>query len=223
MARSVSYAPNLLTGSTTLHQQPLFVDLLRHGEPEGGRKYRGRLDDPLSATGWRQLRRAVAVAGPWDAVISSPLCRCADFARDYSTHQGLPLYLEPDFREIDFGEWEGWEPAALFEAQGDRLTAFWRDPRRHPPPGGETLDALHGRLARGWRRWLDEPPGERLLVVCHGGAIRVLLAEALGLDPAPLLGRIHVPYACLTRLRVDWIDGNPVATLLAHGCAVDEG
>lgn len=200
-----------------MEEQPLFVDLLRHGEPEGGRRYRGRLDDPLSDRGWRQLHEAVAASGPWDAVISSPLRRCVEFAQVYGEREGLPVYREPDFQEIDFGEWEGWSPAALFEAQGERLTAFWRDPRQHPPPGGETLDALEARLARGWQRWVAEPPGARVLVVCHGGVIRVLLAKALGLDPAHLLSRVQVPYACLTRLRVDWIDGEPSASLLAHG------
>ncbi|RLK46976.1 alpha-ribazole phosphatase [Alkalispirillum mobile] len=200
-----------------MNEHPLYVDLLRHGEPEGGRKYRGRLDDPLSETGWEQLRDAVSGGCRWDAVISSPLRRCAAFAREYSHRQGLPLHLESYFKEIDFGRWEGWRPEALMEAEGDRLNAFWRDPRNNPPPEGETLEALHARLARGWHRWVAEPPGQRLLVVCHGGVIRVLLAEALGGDPGHLLSRLQVPYACMTRLRVDRVGGEPVATLLAHG------
>lgn len=36
------------------------IDLLRHGDVEGGQKYRGQLDDPLSELGWNQLRTATA-------------------------------------------------------------------------------------------------------------------------------------------------------------------
>jgi len=28
------------------------IDLLRHGEPVGGKRYRGQIDDPLSEKGW---------------------------------------------------------------------------------------------------------------------------------------------------------------------------
>ncbi|MFO8155736.1 MAG: histidine phosphatase family protein, partial [Thiohalospira sp.] len=88
------------------------VDLLRHGEPEGGRRYRGQSDDPLSATGWQQMQAAVAGATPWQRVISSPLSRCRVFAETLAAERGLPLEVEADFREIGFGEWEGQSPEA---------------------------------------------------------------------------------------------------------------
>ena len=56
------------------------IDLIRHGEPEGGRRYRGATDDPLTAAGWRQMEAAVAGLS-WQRIYSSPLVRCADFAR----------------------------------------------------------------------------------------------------------------------------------------------
>ena len=31
------------------------IDLIRHGEPVGGRRYRGHIDDPLSERGWQQM------------------------------------------------------------------------------------------------------------------------------------------------------------------------
>jgi alpha-ribazole phosphatase/probable phosphoglycerate mutase len=37
------------------------LDLLRHGESVGGRKYRGQTDDPLSEKGWAQMRDVVAI------------------------------------------------------------------------------------------------------------------------------------------------------------------
>ena len=48
------------------------IDLLRHGEPLGGRRYRGQRDDPLSEQGWRQMRASVGGYREWQAVVSSP-------------------------------------------------------------------------------------------------------------------------------------------------------
>ena len=57
------------------------LDLIRHGEPAGGRLYRGHgLDDPLSDKGWQQMRQAVGDACPWHALLSSPMQRCRAFA-----------------------------------------------------------------------------------------------------------------------------------------------
>ena len=54
------------------------IDLLRHGDT-GQRSYRGQLDDPLSTLGWSQLRAAI-FGRSWDAIVTSPLRRCAEFA-----------------------------------------------------------------------------------------------------------------------------------------------
>lgn len=83
--------------STTL------VDLLRHGEPEGGRRYRGSLDDPLSDRGWDQMWRAASGDTPWDLVISSPLRRCREFAEQLSSRLQLPLTIKPDLQELGYG------------------------------------------------------------------------------------------------------------------------
>ena len=59
------------------------IDFIRHGEPVGGRAYRGHnIDDPLSEKGWQQMRTAVADHCPWSQLISSPLLRCKDFANE---------------------------------------------------------------------------------------------------------------------------------------------
>ena len=56
------------------------IDLIRHGEPVGGSKYRGQTDDPLSEKGWEQMRAAVGDHRPWEAILTSPLARCRAFA-----------------------------------------------------------------------------------------------------------------------------------------------
>ncbi len=40
------------------------IDLMRHGEPIGGKKYRGQSNDPLSGKGWEQMWAAVGIIIP---------------------------------------------------------------------------------------------------------------------------------------------------------------
>ena len=83
------------------------LDLLRHGETELGGGLRGSLDDALTAQGWEQMRAAVKGQGPWQRIVSSPLQRCALFARELAEQLDVPLSFEKDLQELHFGEWEG--------------------------------------------------------------------------------------------------------------------
>ena len=58
------------------------LDYLRHGQPTGGSRYRGHgVDDPLSELGWEQMRGTTEGIDDWQAVISSPMQRCARTSR----------------------------------------------------------------------------------------------------------------------------------------------
>lgn len=180
---------------------PTLIDLLRHGEPVGGVKFRGHSDDPLSETGWAQMRGAVAQAGCWDVVVTSPLKRCAEFAAELAARLDLPLETEEGLREIGFGAWEGLAPAQVAAAEPEALERFWRDPAHHTPPGGESLDDFGRRVAASWRGLLQRHGGKRILLVCHGGVIRLAVAQALDMPLANLF-RLDVPYAAACRIRV---------------------
>ncbi|MFZ3153246.1 alpha-ribazole phosphatase family protein [Pseudomonas sp.] len=165
----------------------VYLELLRHGETELGGGLRGSLDDALTATGWAQLRAAVAEAGPWDRLISSPLQRCARFAEELATQHGLPLSLEPDLQELHFGAWEGRSSAELMQTSAEDLGRFWREPYAFTPPEGEPLLAFEARILGALQRLQASYSGERLLLVTHGGVIRLLLARARGLPRNGLL------------------------------------
>ena len=89
------------------------IDLLRHGEPQGGRRYRGQIDDPLSELGWKQMWDAVGDHAGWDHIVSSPLLRCRSFAEALGEARALPVSVDAGFREIGFGSWEGFTAADL--------------------------------------------------------------------------------------------------------------
>ncbi|HFE32182.1 MAG TPA: histidine phosphatase family protein [Gammaproteobacteria bacterium] len=195
----------------------LTLDLLRHGEPVGGPRYRGRSDDPLCGRGWLQMHQAVAGRGPWQRIHSSPLRRCREFAQRLARQQGVPLRIDEGMSEIDFGRWEGQTAARLMRHEAEALGRFWRDPVHHTPHGGEALTDYRNRIVTAWQVLLAELPRHgRVLMIGHGGSIRIILHHILGI-PLLKLQQIELPYACLTRLHVDWHDGEANARFAAHG------
>jgi len=180
------------------------IDLLRHGEPEGGVKFRGHSDDPLSAEGWTQMRAATATAAGWEVIVASPLRRCAEFAAELAAHHGLPVETEARLKEIGFGTWEGLTAEQVAASEPQALERFWRDPAQHTPPGGESLEAFGQRVAAGWNDLLRRHAGKKILLVCHGGVIRLILAQVLEM-PRTHLFRLNVPFASASRVRI-WGD-----------------
>lgn len=177
----------------------LELELLRHGETEQGGGLRGSLDDALTAQGWAQLRAAVQGAGPWDRLISSPLQRCARFAEELAVARALPLHYEPGLQELHFGDWEGRSAAALMETDAEALGRFWADPYAFTPPNGEPLLQFEARVLGALQRLGAAHSGECLLLVTHGGVMRLLLARARGLPRNELL-QVNVGYAQRFRL-----------------------
>jgi len=178
------------------------LDFIRHGEPIGGKKYRGRTDDPLSDKGWDQMRRAVADHSPWNVIISSPLARCADFARELAQRHGLPLEMDPRLMELGFGAWEGKTSAELTRSDPEVLARFWNDPLAHAPPGSEPLAEFHERVVAAWRDILKTHGGAHVLIVAHAGVIRMAISHVLG-APLKNLFRTQVPNAGITRIRIE--------------------
>ncbi len=175
--------------------------LLRHGEAAGGTRFRGPSDDPLTPEGWRQMAAALAdkrllVTGldgrvpslqrstvslpecrspvaAWERIVTSPLRRCAAFARDWGERHGIAVSTDERLVELDFGDWEGRTPAEIHATDPQALERFWTDPWQHPPPGGESLADFRRRVLAAWHDWNRRQ--ENILFITHGGVIRLLL------------------------------------------------
>ncbi len=191
------------------------VDLIRHGEPVGGRKYRGQQDDPLSEKGWQQMRNAVADHCPWDIIITSPLSRCAEFASELSERHQRILKFEPQFKEIGFGDWEGKTAKDIQTETPGALESFWRDPINEKPPGAEPLPEFQKRIESAWNKLLDHYKGQNILVVCHAGVIRMSMQYVLGM-PLEHVFRINVANAGITRMKIDHTSEKNYPQLVFH-------
>lgn len=174
------------------------IDLLRHGATARASAFCGRTDVLLSQHGWRQMWAAVT-GEHWSVVVSSPLARCADFARALARRCDAPLRLDARLREMDFGEWENRTSAEIMAGDPRRLTAFWEDPLRNAPPGGERLAAVQARVLAAWADIVAER--QPTLVVTHGGPMRVIHCHCSQLPIERLLD-IPAPHAALQRIRI---------------------
>lgn len=124
---------------------------------------------------------------------------CA-FAEELAQRQGIELELENDLRELHFGAWEGRSAAALMDGHSEALGRFWADPYAFTPPGGEPLSEFEARVLAAQRRLRQRHAGRRVLLVTHGGVIRLLLARARGLPREHLL-QVDVGHGALFGLR----------------------
>jgi len=188
--------------------------LVRHPEPDEsmrGRCY-GSLDVALSAAG---LRHAAAIGEALRdqdvaAVYSSPLQRALDAARALAAPHGLEPTPRDGLRELDFGELEGMRYDEIASTHAELYRAWMEHPSSVRFPGGEGLADLRARVLPEVAEIRGRHEGEAAVVVAHGGVVRVVVAEALGL-PDGAFFRLDQPYGALSV--VDWVDAVPVVRL----------
>ena len=192
------------------------IDLIRHGEPVGGTRLRGAQDDPLSDLGWDQMRASVGSYTPWSKLVSSPLLRCQEFAHELGGKMKKKVTLNSEFREINFGVWEGLTTKELMKKDPGALQRYWQDPDKHTPEGGEGLTDFITRIHTAWDTLVEESKDEHTLLVCHGGVIRAILVRALDM-PHSKLWNFDVPYANVTRIVYhSFDDGSSAPQLRFH-------
>ncbi len=147
------------------------------------------------------MRSKVPSTCPWQQMVSSPLRRCAEFAHALATEQQIALQIVDYFREMSFGDWEGKTIADLEAEQPRQLDAYFRDPLNALPPKAEPILGVQQRVITAWTQLLADYEGKHVLLVAHGGVIRLLLCHILGM-PLNYMWRIEVPYASISRVCV---------------------
>ena len=152
--------------------------IVRHGETDWNRerRFQGHADQPLNETGRAQARAlAESVAGDGiSAVYTSDLARARETAEIVASRLGVEAVPLPGLREIDVGEWQGLTWPEIEERFPDAAAA-WRE-RGHGWESGESYAELGERVVAALRRIVTDHPGERGLVVGHGGTVRATRA-----------------------------------------------
>lgn len=158
--------------------------LVRHGESEANAAgvFAGQVDSPLTARG-REQAEAVAIALAdlaIDRVVASDLSRARDTAAAIAAAHGLEVEVDPELREIDVGasagkRWDDGTLRASFTAADSDEFVRW--------PGGESLEQVLARSLGCIDRLVRRHPGERIVVVGHGGVTRILVSHFLAILP----------------------------------------
>lgn len=175
---------------------PRQILLIRHGETDGASsvRYFGSTDVGLSDEGREQMARigAQLASRRIDLWVASNLRRSWQAAGIVA--RGAPVRIEPDFREIHFGQWEG---LTREEIQARDPVAFqdWQAGREgFEYPGGEARASFRSRIGRGIQRVLASPAAH-VGAVLHKGVIREIVRQLSG-EPLsaehPQLGGITV-------------------------------
>lgn len=148
--------------------------LTRHGQTNlnSQRLMQGLTDEPLNDTGREQAKAAREKLGDvkFDAVFASPLIRAIETASIIGNVPQEDIIVDPRIIEIDFGKYE----LHNYDHLGPRMSAFWVWPEVIPAPDTvETIPHMVERC-RSFLLEMKDKDYENVLVVCHGGIIRVL-------------------------------------------------
>ncbi|MER7764969.1 bifunctional RNase H/acid phosphatase [Streptomyces sp. NPDC097619] len=192
---------------------PATFVLLRHGEtaltPQKRFSGSGGTDPELSPVGLRQAEgaaRALAARGTVEAVVSSPLLRCRQTAQAVADRLGLPVTVDEELRETDFGAWEGLSFAEVRDRYPADLDAWLASPDAAPTGGGESFAAVAVRVAAARDRLLAAHRGRTVLLVSHVTPVKTLVRLALGAPPESLF-RMELSAASLSAVAY-YADGN---------------
>jgi alpha-ribazole phosphatase len=177
----------------------MILDLIRHASTGRAGHLDGRHDPPLLAQAADALATRYRGEPCWTRVIASPRRRALDTAQALAAPHGLPVRVDPDWAELDFGQWDGRHAHDIDPAA---LAAFHRDPVAHPPPGGETWPHFRTRVGTALATLANTRNPGPVLVVSHAGALRLTLSLVCGF-PLASLWAIRIDYGTRLRLRVE--------------------
>jgi broad specificity phosphatase PhoE len=130
--------------------------------------------------------------------------------------------VEPDLREMSFGEWEGLARDEMLQRFPRDMDAWRLTPHLVTPPGGESLGAVSARVRGTLDRLIESHAAQTVIVVGHAVVVRLIVLAALGLGPERLWS-VDASPAGITEIEYvgDWATVHRMNTL-AHLEALPE-
>lgn len=176
--------------------------LMRHGETEltPGRHFVGRTDLCLSPIGQAQAKAMESFIPRHlpERCFCSPMLRCMETAKAVLGTSGLPMETIHELREIDFGTWEKLTFKQVEAIDPEGVQRWLKFDRQFAFGNGERIGAFFSRVKRIAAR-IASAPENTILVVTHGGVIRLLLCHYLQL-PLKHYFRFEIGPASITTL-----------------------
>ena len=162
----------------------LFV---RHGETlrQSSARFWGQTDVKLSALGLRQAESLSNLLATQriDTIYTSDLKRALVTAQVIASRQRAEVVTCPELREANFGQLEGLTFTEIDQCYPE-VTKSWVAGRLDITyPGGENLSAFIERTSSFANRLKHLSPEQTVLVVAHGGPLRIILCHLLDFGP----------------------------------------
>ena len=190
------------------------IYLLRHGEiePYERKMFIGQTDVRLSRVGIEQAKA-------WheyfqnklpEKIFCSDLKRCVITAKIIAGPFSERICIRKDLREISLGKWEGIAVEDIQNNFPDQWELRGKNLKGFRPPEGESFSDLSQRVLPTFYTLCEHSPGD-ILVVTHGGVIRVILADVLKID-LNVIFQIPQDYAALNIVKADKNGLNVVKT-----------
>lgn len=203
--------------------------LIRHGATEGDglKRYKGSIDVALSEKGVRQIGAVASylkklIGEDHCSVYSSPLSRALKSAEIIGERLGIKPVVIEEFRERNFGLWEGMTFDEIVRLYPQEFEAWRADPLKYSPPQGESTLQVRERIIRGFKK-IEELNAHNpsritdhsIIIVAHGGVNRIILCEFLGI-PLENIFRIEQDFGCINIIEFydDYPGSFPVIKLL---------
>lgn len=160
--------------------------LVRHGitEYNSSHKFAGYSDVELSVEGYRQAEKlGERLAGEKiDAVFSSDLKRAIATARAATAAHNLEIIRRPELREMNYGIAEGMTFRELSEQHPEIAESIIHFNTGICFPEGETFMGFVSRSCEFLKMLSDYTEDQTVLIVSHGGVLKVLVCDLLGID-----------------------------------------
>jgi probable phosphomutase (TIGR03848 family) len=139
------------------------------------------LDDRGTAQAQALATRLAPV--PLDAIVCSPLERCAQTAAAIAAGRpGVPFHTDDRVGECRYGDWTGKPLKKLAKEPLWRVVQQHPSGARFPGPDGESMMEMQYRAVSAVRDWNFRLGPEATYVVCsHGDVIKAIVTDALGL------------------------------------------
>lgn len=155
---------------------------IRHGRTHGNKekRYIGRTDESILPESEAELRERTARGeyGNPEILFVSPMRRCIETAS--IIYPDMEMHMISDFRECDFGLFEGRNYMELSE---DPAYQCWIDSGGTMPfPGGESMDEMTKRVMKGFYEAMNIADGRDAAFIVHGGTIMAVMSRIDGGD-----------------------------------------
>ncbi len=198
--------------------KPTIIDLIRHGQTTEENKICGWQDPELSPLGYQQMHQQLTHLEnknkvnntAWEMCFYSSRKRCANIAKQWIDRCDLQGVCIDDLKEVSFGDWEG----LTFEQVYQSYPKQWRDWMNGMDDvghGGESHSVFQTRIKKAWQQVLADGKGKNILLVSHGGVMRVILGLCLDI-PQKSLSKIAIAHAGCSRIIIhhhkdhpDWL------------------